>query len=509
MSFGITQLPGWRRLRRAATWFALLLVLLLAVPDDLWARRGGRISVGRSGGGFSTRTYSPPPSRAKTWGGTAPSTISPRMGTRSASRPAPSSAPRRNSVDQATMNRARTQGTTFGSRAEAERAFERDYATKFPSTFSREPGQRPNYIPPTTTVEGQNYDVSYNSRYGGYGYMRNGTWVAYNVFRDMALLNMLMSQNSYVYGQRARQAEQSEQGTGTGGEPRERSAFGLGGGSGLVILLMIIGVAAMIPRNRGGYRPVHGNPPGQGRLIATLPGKPTGGARLNNDFNFYSTEFWRSLKPGSTVILKDEQTLQDMISGGEALATGRDYQVAEVWRVRESRDVAEWQFFRIRSPHDEDATWLMVKSAGDDLSAGVYFEADGFQPGNRRDILNQNHFWVFNEPRDQNSYQLLDLQFASHLYFNMDLEGDVREVEFTKMGNLEFYGKVLADPPVRDGERMVGTVAEYETMLPVPNSKVVFFEAGLPGAEGGLIRMLQGADIRMADLEVLPLGSNS
>src|SRR5690606_29338018 len=106
----------------------------------------------------------------------------------------------RNSVDQAALNRARTQGTVFGSRADAERAFERDYAQRFPSTYSREPATRPSHIPQTTTVDGQSYPVTYDRQHGGYGYMRNGTWVAYNAFRDMAILSMLMGQHGYVYG---------------------------------------------------------------------------------------------------------------------------------------------------------------------------------------------------------------------------------------------------------------------------------------------------------------------
>lgn len=506
-------LPPWRRWARLATWLSLLLILLLAIPEDLWARRGGRISSPSRGGGFSSRSYKPTPSRAKTWGGSAPASIRPRMGTRTASRPATATTPRRSTVDQATLNRARTQGTIFNSRADAERAFERDYANRFPSSFSREPAQRPSHIPPTTTVDGRSYDVAYNPQRGGYGFMRDGSWVAYNVFRDVAFLSLLMRQNGYVHAQSPRDAdrragENEQSGDILGSQqPEEKDEGGswFGGGTGLAILLLVIGIAAMMPRNRGGYRPVHGTPSGRGPVIATMPGRTPTENRVSNELNPYSVHFWRALKPGSTIILKDEQTLQDMIESGETLAAGRDYQVEEAWRVRERQDVAEWQFFRIRSPHDEDATWLLVKSAGDALSAGVYFEADGFQPGSRRDILDQNNFWVFNEPRDPDNYRVQELQFASHLYFNVDLNGEVREVEFAKMGNLEFHGSATADPPVPGNDRMVGTVAEYETMLPVPNPKVAFLETGIPGSNDGLVRMLQGADIRMSDLEVLPV----
>ena len=509
---GFASLPGLRR--RVGVWALLLLLVFMLLPQDLLARRGGRISFGRSSS-FSRRSAPSYSSRAKTWGSTRSSSATPRMGSRGASRTAQTPS---YGVDQSVVNRARTQGTVFNSRGDAQRAFERDNASKFPSTFSREPSTRPSYIPPTTTVDGRNYDVSFNPRYGGYGYMQNGSWVAYSALRDITMLSLLMRQGSYVYPQGGANANADGAYV---GDARTRSGFGMG--TGILVLLLIVGAWAMIPKRRGAQRYYQGGatplqrggrgwPPADapGTLQPNIPRESS----MTTDFDLHSARFWRTLRPGSTVILKDEQTLADMISGGEALATGRDYNLEEVWRIRESRDIAEWQFFRIRSPHDEDATWLMIKSAGDEMSAGVYFEADGFQSGNRENLLQQELYWVFAEPRDANNYRVLDLQFAPHLYFNVDVNGEEKEVEFAKMGNLEFHGNATADPPIAnasftESNRMVGTVAEYQTMLPVPNPKVVFFEAGVPNEQGGLIRMLQGSDIPVGDIEVLPLNTGS
>lgn len=500
---------GWRR---ASVWALLLTFVFLLLPEELWARRGGRISVGRSSSFSRSHSYS---SRAKSWGSSRPKNVTPRMGTRSASRPPTT---RSYGVDSAVLNRARTQGTVFQSRSEAQRAFERDNASKFPSTFSREPSSRPSYIPQTTTVDGQSYDVRYNPQYGSYGFMRDGGWVGYNALRDVAMLSLLMRQNSYVYPQ----AQTSSSSDDDGEDDGSMWAWILGPGSGLVILLLVLGAWAMIPRKRNAQRYYAGAPPpsGVGRGGWPPPGAPSSlqpdnrkEQSMRSALDLRSPDFWRSVRPGSTVVLKDEQTLADMIESGEALATGRDYNVEEIWRVKESRDVAEWQFFRIRSPHDEDATWLMVKSAGDELSAGVYFEADGFTPGNRDELLQQEMFWVFAEPRDPNNYRVLDLHFAQHLYFNVDLNGEAREAEFAKMGNLEFHGKATADPApgnlgFSDSTRMMGTVVEYLTTMPVPNPKVVFLETGVPNERGGLIRMLQGADIPVGDIEVLAVGQD-
>ncbi|MDZ7640218.1 MAG: hypothetical protein U5J83_18520 [Bryobacterales bacterium] len=512
--------------RRVGVWALLAVMVFLLLPEELWARRGGRVSFGRSSS-FSRSSSRGSASRAKTWGNSRRNTVTPRTGSRSASRPATS---RSYGVDQTVMNRARTQGTVFQSRNDAQRAFERDNANRFPSTFSREPATRPGYIPSTTTVDGRNYDVGYNPRYGGYGYMQNGSWVGYNALRDVAILSLLMRQNNYVYPQSGRTASDGDAASGEDAEDRSGGGGLLGwfagSGSGLLILLLIIGAWAMIPRRRGAQRYYQGGPPPY-----TPSGRSSGGGwpppdappslqpsakreqSMSSTFDLRSARFWRALRPGSTVILKDEQTLEDMISGGEGLATGRDYSLEEVWRIRESRDIAEWQFFRIRSPHDEDATWLLIKSAGDDISAGVYFEADGFDAGNREDLLRQELYWVFEEPRDPDNYKVLDLHFAPHLYFNVDLNGEAREAEFAKMGGMEFHGKATADPEIggasfAESSQMIGTVAEYLTTMPVPNPKVVFFEAGVPNEKGGLIRMLQGADIPIGDIEVLALGES-
>ena len=156
---GVCRKPALAK--RAGVWALLVTLVFLLLPQDLWARRGGRVSFGRSSS-FSRPSSRSFPSRANSWGSSRPTTVTPRMGSRGESRPATS---RAYGVDQSVLNRARAQGTVFQSRGDAQRAFERDNANKFPSTFSREPANRPAYIPSTTTVD-SNY-VRYNSQQGG------------------------------------------------------------------------------------------------------------------------------------------------------------------------------------------------------------------------------------------------------------------------------------------------------------------------------------------------------
>lgn len=78
--------------------------------------------------------------------------------------------------------------------------FQQKYASKYTSNFSSEPSSRPSYIPQTTIINNHSYPVYYNSQYGGYGYMNGGIWTAYSVVRDAVMLNALMGNHGYYYG---------------------------------------------------------------------------------------------------------------------------------------------------------------------------------------------------------------------------------------------------------------------------------------------------------------------
>jgi hypothetical protein len=55
----------------------------------------------------------------------------------------------------------------------------------------------------TTTVGGSNVNVSYNSQYGGYGYMHPtlGTWMMYDMISDAAMMSTMMRNDGYYVGQ--------------------------------------------------------------------------------------------------------------------------------------------------------------------------------------------------------------------------------------------------------------------------------------------------------------------
>ena len=105
-------------------------------------------------------------------------------------------------VSNAQYQRARTNGTTFQTRQQAEQAFVSRNSSQYPSRYATQPSSRPSHIPQSTRVDGRNVNVTYNAGLGGYGYLHPtlGTWVLYSAMADAAMLGLLMSNQGYYYG---------------------------------------------------------------------------------------------------------------------------------------------------------------------------------------------------------------------------------------------------------------------------------------------------------------------
>lgn len=205
--------------------FCFVMILSLIAPGDAFCRGNG----GSVGGGGS-KSYSPPPTRAYTpaapkasmgkpgaWGSkTVAPAEKPKWGesqkpTPTAAAPKTALAGKRDSavpakapskVDKAFAEKAKMKGTSFKNRNDAVKDFRAKNEAKFVNKFDREPAIRPSYIPQTTTVGGSSYTVIYNPGFGGYGYYGpGGSWIAYNMWADAIMMNAMMHNHGYYYGQ--------------------------------------------------------------------------------------------------------------------------------------------------------------------------------------------------------------------------------------------------------------------------------------------------------------------
>lgn len=102
-------------------------------------------------------------------------------------------------MDESVYKKAVQSGTVFKSKTDAVNDFKSKNASKFANKFDAEPAARPSYIPASTSVGGNTYNVSYNSQHHGYGYYGpSGAWIAYDALRDVAMLSVLMDHDNYV-----------------------------------------------------------------------------------------------------------------------------------------------------------------------------------------------------------------------------------------------------------------------------------------------------------------------
>lgn len=175
-------------LRKAPMLIALILGVFLMVPEDAFAR-GGRGGGGRSWGSSRSRSSS---SRSR-----SSSSRSNSGWGRSSSKKATSSR-KMTKADKALAAKAKKNGTSFKSKADAQKAFKSKYATKYTSKYKTKPTTRPSHIPQTTMVNGKSYNVTYNVNHGGYGYMGPlGTWIMYDAMMDAVMMNTLMRNQGY------------------------------------------------------------------------------------------------------------------------------------------------------------------------------------------------------------------------------------------------------------------------------------------------------------------------
>lgn len=180
---------------------ALLLMVLCVSYCDAKPPSGGFRSSSRSsfrsssstksGGWGSKATQTPSvskPSTSGAWG--------------SKSTPAAANTAPKSAVDNAAYKAAKTSGKAFTTKDAAVADFKAKSAAKYTSTYKTEPATRPSHIPTTTTVGGSNVNVSYNSQYGGYGYMHPtlGTWMMYDMISDAAMMGVMMQRDGYYAG---------------------------------------------------------------------------------------------------------------------------------------------------------------------------------------------------------------------------------------------------------------------------------------------------------------------
>lgn len=235
-----------------------------------------------------------------------------------------------------------------------------------------------------------------------------------------------------------------------------------------------------------------------------------------------SASFWRGLKPGDQVVLTDEQSVMEGLEKG--LGTGGlHHQIKKVTTIKEMNGLCEWLLFKLDS---EDELVLVVKIVDEDIDLGVYAPIGDVDIGDRQDMIDDGHLWLFEEPEDPDDFEVTELNFTAEMLRFFGEGDDEKEVGFPRKRQGELFGTVDTQPAESGVENLMATVVEYATGEDVQNNEVLLLETGATGtieidydeeedeettvetetrseSRGGLIELFTGTSVRSSEVDVL------
>ncbi len=216
-----------------------------------------------------------------------------------------------------------------------------------------------------------------------------------------------------------------------------------------------------------------------------------------------TAEFWRSIRPGSTISLTDKLAIEDSLSRSKGFK-GRDYIVEQVRTIRQEDDFAQWLMFKLEDADQQ--IWLMAKIVDQHVGLLVYYEPDEFKPADRTDLVARGDYWLFQEPSDPNDFFANELNYSREIVWGIDVDGKERDVQYQMKGQRVLYGICTHNPAMVGLEGAMMAVVEYQTHDDDENPELLVLElGGEDNDRGGLISVMFGNTINFSEVEVLNL----
>lgn len=215
----------------------------------------------------------------------------------------------------------------------------------------------------------------------------------------------------------------------------------------------------------------------------------------------YNAAFWRTkITAGKTFIkISDGQAIEESLNK-ENDADGVEYLVKSTKTFKSGP--IEWLFIQLEKKGDEQL-YVMVKMVNDDFEIRVYFEDPSFKQGNRHDMLDNEMFWLFQEPKNMEEFNENPRAYMNKLNYTMTLgrTENGKDLAFILKDQGEIYCKHKGS---------LVTIVEYKTDQECDNPELILLEEGDSGSDrtkkddgsGGYITLLVGATINPEEIEV-------
>ena len=213
-------------------------------------------------------------------------------------------------------------------------------------------------------------------------------------------------------------------------------------------------------------------------------------------------DFWREVRPESFITINDTEALMASLGQGVGLR-GQECVVRSVYEIRQMDGLCEWLFFKL----DNDGTevYLLVTIVPDaEPDFTIFYEAGGFDSGNRQDILDAEQEYIFEEPEDTDDFEIGSLEYANEFFYDQVPEdGPAVECQFIRKSFSPLQAWASRNPP--QGDRLLTTVVQYDTESEGAHSpEALILEMGNPdNDDGGLIQLFFGTSIGSHEMMVI------
>ncbi len=227
-----------------------------------------------------------------------------------------------------------------------------------------------------------------------------------------------------------------------------------------------------------------------------------------------TAEYWRNLKPKSTILLTDAQSIE-LATYNNLGKGGVNYIVKEIAFFNDldadgNEGLCEWVFAEL-AKEGFDNLYLMVKTvSGYSPECRIYYKPqtlddkdnkiDLVPSGDRNDLIEWGNIWIFQE-EDLSKYTHLQLSFTNEVKYAANEEDE--QTVYVKKPAGDVFANCIQKPSLNKNA-LVATIVEYSTAQVVFNPEALFIEIGTPENEyGGNINFYLGSPIDQSEITVL------
>lgn len=197
-------------------------------------------------------------------------------------------------------------------------------------------------------------------------------------------------------------------------------------------------------------------------------------------------DYWAKVKPGDSILLKDEQALLEA-KGRDAL----DYLVREVWSLRQQDDLCSWKMLLIEG-NDEELV-LSVLTVDGKVDITVYFPHEEWEVVTRDEMVQSEWNWMLDE----------DFMARRSDEFAYGKAWTVGENETYVSASGTLAAEIRYQPRKSGVDVGLAFVTEYETDAETDNPRAMILEIDHDvEEEGEAILFYLGSGMRPSDVEL-------